>query len=270
MENQKHEKSFSHPPKHFNKSRKGTIIFWSIVLVVVSFFFLKNSGLIASCYFSAFLTWPIILFCIAIICFLKKEWVTGIVLLAGATFFWTPIFYKADPNLIPCLNLDGVTSQEFIFSYWYLLIIFIAIVIIFHQIFAKESRWENKCKWKKSESNVHEIKDGFIRSDVVFSSNERIYLNENFKGGKFSTVFGSQEIDLRKCVIPNNGKAHIEISTVFGSCMIWVPTDWTVQVNTESVFSSVEDKRLQTPPDAEGDMLIIDGKSVFSSIEIRS
>jgi predicted membrane protein len=258
MENQKNE-------KHLTSRRKKVITFWSIVLVVVAFFFLKNAGFLTSVYLSSLFTWPIILFCIAIICLLKREWVMGIVLLATAKFFWLPILLKADPQLCPCISSNG-----FIHRYWYLLVIFIAIVIILQQIFAKETKWDKKFKYFTKETKVHEIKDGFIRSAVVFSSNEKMFFNEDFKGGKFDTVFGSQEIDLRKCIIPNKENAFIEIEVVFGSCMVWIPTDWSIQINTENVFSSVEDKRLQTQSNNQEHILVINGKCVFSRLEIRN
>jgi predicted membrane protein len=249
-----------------HSSRKGNIIFWSIVLVVTAFFFLKKSGLIASVYFSAFLSWPLLLLFISCVCLFKREWVAGIITMAGALFFWTPIFLRTDPDLIPC-----VVSHGFINHYWYLLLIFIAIVIIIQQLFSKGKHWEERWKCKNKESNTFDYKDGFIKSEIIFSSNERIYLCDNFKGGKFDTVFGSQEIDLRKCEIPNHEKAIIDISVVFGTVKIWVPAEWTVQINTESVFSGLDDKRLQNPTyTGENDMLVINGKCVFSNLEIRS
>ena len=257
MENQKHCN---------HSSRKGNIIFWSIVLVVTTFFFVKNSGLIDSAFFSAFLTWPIFIFCVSLLCFFKKEWTGGIVLLSGALFFWTPKFLSAYPDLMPC-----VESHGFVNKYWYLLLIFISIGFIIQQIFSKGNRWEERWKCKNKEKNTFDYKDGFIKSEIIFSSNERIYLCDNFKGGKFDTVFGSQEIDLRKCEIPNHEKAIIDISVVFGTVKIWVPAEWTVQINTESVFSGLDDKRLHNPTHTgENDMLIINGKCVFSNLEIRS
>jgi predicted membrane protein len=194
-----------------------------------------------------------------------RGWTAGIIFFAGAIFFWLPIFLKADPTLIP-----GLAAAGFVGRYWYLLLIFIAIVIILQQIFKNgNNNDKNEC-WKKFESNINECKDGFIKSEIAFSSNERIYLNENFKGGKFDTLFGAQEIDLRRCVIQPNEKALIELSVVFGSCVIWVPTEWTVQVNTQSIFSSLEDKRLQDSANGEDDMLTINGKCMFSSLEIRN
>jgi len=258
MENTKHV-------KHFKSHRCGIITFWSIVLVIVLFFFIKKMGILSSIYLTTFFTWPLILFCISIFCLIKKDWVLGIVLLVTAKFFWIPILLKTDPNLCPQIN-----PNQFVNNYWYLLVAFIAILLIIQQIFRKENPCEKQLKWKKWGSKNEEFENGFIRSDVVFSNNEKIYFNENFKGGKFATVFGSQEIDLRKCAISNNEKAYLDLSVVFGSYIIWVPEEWSIQINVESVFSSLEDKRIQHPVSADKDMLIMNGKCIFSNLEIRN
>ena len=249
--------------------RKRNISFWVIVLIVVTFFFLKNSGVITSCYLSTFLTWPLILFCVAVFSFIYRNWVLGVVSLAAAIFFWTPILLKTNPDICPCISEQGF--QGFVHHYWYLLVGFIAVVLIIKHLFEKESHCNCNChEWKRHRTKIHESVDGFITGEVVFSSNEKIYFNENFKGGRFATVFGSQEIDLRKCTIQNNEKAYLDLSVVFGSYIIWIPAEWTVQLHAESVCSSIEDKRIHHPENADRDMLIINGKCVCSSLEIRS
>ena len=252
----------SNEKKQHCNSKKGIITFWSLVLIVVLFFFFKNSGILTSVYLSAFLTWPLILFIISIICLIHREWVMGVVLFVTAHFFWLPKLAIVEPELCPCITAEG-----FVARYWYLLVAFIAVVLIIQAIFGKEKPW--KRHHKRFGSNFQESKEGYIKSNVVFSSNEKIYLNENFRGGRFETVFGSQEVDLRKCIIPKGERAYIDLSVVFGNCEIWVPAEWTVQINTKSVFSNIEEKRIMAPPTGE-DMLVINGEAVFSSVEIRS
>jgi predicted membrane protein len=140
--------------------------------------------------------------------------------------------------------------------------------MIFKHLLRKDDKWKNNFEWEKT--NSHETVNGYIKSEAVFCSNEKIYFNENFKGGRFETVFGSQEIDLRKCVIQNNETAYLDLSVVFGNYKVWVPAEWTIKVNAECVFSTVEDRRLSQPENADRDMLVIEGKCVFSSLEIRS
>jgi predicted membrane protein len=248
---------------HFN-ARKGIITFWSIVLIVVLFFFLKNAGVLTSVYLSTLLTWPIILFILSAILLVHKHWAKGIIVLAIAKFFWLPKLLAADPDLCPCISADGFTHR-----YWYILVAFIAVVIIIRHIIVKEDPWEKHKKWRNFGSNIQDDKEGYIKSHVVFSNNEKIFLNENFAGGKIETVFGSQEIDLRKCVIPKGTNAYLDVKVVFGNCEIWVPAEWKVQFNAKAVFSSLEDRRAQQPTTAS-EILIITGECVFSNLEIRS
>jgi predicted membrane protein len=254
----------SHPkhPHHFH-SRKGIITFWSIVLIAALFFFFKNAGFLTSVYLSTLLTWPIILFIFSVIFLVHKQWVKGIVLLAIAKFFWLPKLLAADPDLCPWISADG-----FVHNYWYILMAFIAVVIIIKHVIVTEDPWEKHKKWKHFGANVQDNKDGYFKSHVVFRSNEKIYLNENFVGGKFETVFGSQEIDLRKCTIPKGTKAYLDLKVVFGNCELWIPEEWKVQIDTKNVFSSLEDRRTQNP--AVEETLVITGECVFSSLEIRN
>jgi predicted membrane protein len=255
----------SHPkhPHHFH-SRKGIITFWSIVLIVALFFFCKNAGFLTSVYLSTLFTWPIILFILSVAFLVHRQWVKGIVLLAVAKFFWLPKLLAADPSLFPCISAD-----RFAHNYWYILVAFIAVVIIIHHIIVKEEPWEKHKRWKHFGANVQDNKDGYFTSHVVFSSNEKIYLNENFVGGKFETVFGSQAIDLRKCIIPKGTKAYLDLKVVFGSCELWVPEEWKVLIDTKNVFSSLEDRRAQNLQTAE-ETLVITGECVFSSLEVRT
>jgi predicted membrane protein len=246
------------------KSKKGSIAFWAIVLIVVLFFFLKNSGMLTSVFLTTFFTWPLVVFIIAALCLIHKQWVMGIVCLATSVFFWTPILLKTAPELFPAIAAEG-----FIQRYWYLLVAFVTAVIIIQLIFGKENPWEKNWVSKRWGSSVQENKEGYFKSSVMFSNHEKIYLNENFKGGKFETLFGAQEIDLRKCTIPTGEKAYLDLSVLFGECKLWVPVEWGVQVNTKSIMSSIEDKRSPNATTGE-DLLVINGECVCASLEIRS
>lgn len=253
--------------------RKSTVVFWSIVLLLALFLLLKNTGFFADSYGAVFATWPLILFVVSIFFFLKCKCISGSFFLFAAGFFWIPIFKAQFPDLLPM-----VPSEGFLCSYWYLLIIFFAFLMIVKQLFCKKNKhyhhWEN---WHKTNycreytAPTNKERGGFIESDAVFNSNDRIYLNEDFTGGSFKAVFGSQKIDLRKCTIRNNEKAYIDVKVVFGSCGIWIPSDWKIQFDVEGVFSSIEDLRHDKPADNENkNILVITGSCVFSSLEVRN
>ena len=264
--------------KSYQHTRGVVVGFWSVVLLIALFLFLKKADIVTSSYWSAFATWPLILFVVSIFWLLKRRWVAGIFLLFAAVFFWIPLFKAQFPDLLPMIPAEG-----FLHDYWYLLIVVFAFLMLIKQLFFRKrdhsclhqrEHWEywNKTNLHKEHASMtSEAKEGFIQSNVVFNSNDRIYLNEDFTGGNFSAVFGSQKIDLRKCVIRNNEKAYLKVEVVFGNCEIWIPSDWKLQFEVDGIFSSIEDNRHEKPMDSESkNTLVVQGSCVFSSLEIRN
>ena len=259
-------------------ARRAVVWFWSIVLLVALFLFLKKAGFLATSYWSAVATWPLVLFVVSLFCLLKRGWVCGIFMLFAAVFFWIPVFKAHFPDLLPMVPEEG-----FVRSYWYILIVVFAFLMLVKHLFCKKrthlcwhrsehwENWSNTHRYKKRPPLTSEAKEGFIESTAVFNSNDRIYLNEDFTGGHFTAVFGSQKIDLRKCVIRDNEKAYLKVEVVFGNCEIWIPANWNVQFEVDGVFSSVEDVRHDKSMETDTkNTLVIAGSCVFSSLEIRN
>lgn len=260
--------------------RRVVIGFWSIIFLIALFLLLKNAGFLTCSCWSAFATWPLVLFIVSIFCLLKRRWISGVFFLVAAKFFWIPfwipLFKVQYPNLLPMMpEADG-----FVRKYWYVLLVVFAFLMIVKHLFGKKHSYCHKHQWehwgKPNRCKTHtlstsEEKNGFIESNVVFNNIDRIYLNEDFTGGDFNVVFGSQTIDLRKCIIHNEEKAHFEINVVFGSCEIWVPSDWNVQFDVDGVFSSIDDYRSEKPTDDNSkNILVLTGSCVFSSLEIKN
>lgn len=264
--------------KSSRRKGRGVIVgFWSVILLIALFLFLKNVGVLTDSCWSAFATWPLILFIISVLCLLRRRWVCGTFLLTAAVFFWMPIWIpllrEQYPNLLSANLEDG-----FLRKYWYILIVVLAILMIIRQLFGRrhfccQSHWEYEVKSRSRKKTTFSTKEGngFIESNVVFNNSDRLYVNEDLTGGSFNIVFGSQNIDLRKCLIHNNEEAHIELNVVFGNAEILVPADWNVQLNVDSVFSSVDDHRGEKPTENNSkNTLILTGSCVFSSLVVKN
>ena len=260
--------------------RRVSVGFWSIIMLIALFLFLDKAGIVSYSYWSAFMKpLPLILFIVSIFCLLRCKWISGIFLLVAAKFFWLPYWIPLVREQCACLGwLPEGIEDGFVRKYWYILVVFFAFLMIVKHLFCRkrfcyESHWEcevNTKSCKKPSAATREGK-GFIESNVVFNNADRLYVNEDLTGGSFNVVFGSQNIDFRKCVIHNNEEAYIDLNVVFGNAEILVPADWNVQLNMDSVFSSVEDFRRERPTESNGkNTLVLTGACVFSSLKVKS
>ncbi|HEX4771908.1 MAG TPA: DUF5668 domain-containing protein [Bryobacteraceae bacterium] len=112
------------------------------------------------------------------------------------------------------------------------------------------------------------VSERLIHEEAVFSSIKRRVITDAFEGGSIQSVFGSVELDLRLASVPS-GTAGIEVNCVFGSIKLTIPSNWRVSLRVAGGFGSVEDKTLPlTRTDIGGPMLIVNGSSVFGSVEV--
>ena len=105
----------------------------------------------------------------------------------------------------------------------------------------------------------------------VFGSDDRRIATDAFTSAEVVTVFGDGLLDLRDSAI-QSPPAIVEATSVFGDAEIRVPIDWTVHLETMSVFGETIDRRPRSesvvPSDGEPD-LIVTGIALFGEIEIR-
>lgn len=109
--------------------------------------------------------------------------------------------------------------------------------------------------------------DGSAKS--VFASVEKKIASRDFKEATIESVFGSTEVDLLQAEMLD-GRAYLNVNSVFGSVEIRVPDSWNVIVEANAVFGSCENKTRPPLPTATPKTLIIRGDAVFGSIEIRN
>ena len=108
------------------------------------------------------------------------------------------------------------------------------------------------------------------RVDIAasFGTFRKKLLSKNFKGGYAITFMGNMEIDLMEAGF--NGVVRLDITQIMGTTVILVPEDWEVQQDVNVVFSDFRDKRPQPAMRNPEKVLVLGGKSVFGSIEVRA
>lgn len=110
----------------------------------------------------------------------------------------------------------------------------------------------------------------FINKDLMFGGSEQIILSNNFRGGEGNVMFGELIIDLRKAKMAE-GTHQLELNAMFGSAVLYVPSDWNIEVRSSSFLASVEDKRFHSSSiDGSVSTLIVKGNAMFGSIELRN
>ena len=109
--------------------------------------------------------------------------------------------------------------------------------------------------------------DTKVKVISFFGGSDNQITSQQFCGGRVYAVFGSSDIDLRGATIAHEG-ATIKITASFGSVRLLVPEDWSVNVQTISVFGGVISKRgTLTSPVGQ---LTLTGLCLFGGVEIRS
>lgn len=108
--------------------------------------------------------------------------------------------------------------------------------------------------------------DSFIRLKNCFNSTIRYVNSSTFSRGEIEDCFGSMKVYFDNANI-KDGEAFLHINVVFASTIIYVPANWVVVDNIQSIAASVN---VATPPVQQaGPVLNISGDAAFSSVSIR-
>jgi predicted membrane protein len=111
--------------------------------------------------------------------------------------------------------------------------------------------------------------EDFVDSTSIFGGANKIILSKDFKGGDIVNVFGGTELNLTQADI--NGKAELEMTTIFGGTKLIIPSNWSIKSEATIIFGGIEDKRSLPPATAPTDkILVLKGTVIFGGIEIKS
>jgi len=83
-------------------------------------------------------------------------------------------------------------------------------------------------------------------------------------------VFGGVELDLSDCRLAE-GVGTLEINSVFGGSVLYVPKDWNIEIRKNQVFGGFEDNRPKNNTEIidKSKTLIIQASAVFGGGEIK-
>jgi predicted membrane protein len=109
------------------------------------------------------------------------------------------------------------------------------------------------------------------KESTVFGSATRSFYGQEFMGGRYETVFGGIEIDLRGSHMQGD-EAVLKIDAVLGGAEVKVPDTWLVVIKAAAVFGGVINNTKSPDPVLVPNpkRLIVKGSAVFGGIEIKN
>ena len=112
------------------------------------------------------------------------------------------------------------------------------------------------------------LRDEYVDSTSVFSSNKINVVSRNFKGGNVVNIFAGTEINLMHADMTE--PAVLEVIQLFGGSTIIAPAHWVIQPEMAAIFGGIEDKRFNNTMPDPSKILYIRGTSLFGGITIKS
>ncbi len=110
------------------------------------------------------------------------------------------------------------------------------------------------------------MKQDELDETVIFSSVSRKIDTEDFKGGKFVSIFGEGKLDLSKAKSESK-VINMEIVSIFGSAKVAVPKNWKVSSEGVGVFGGYENNTTDSEKEKTV-TLKIRGSAIFGGVEI--
>ncbi len=220
---------------------------FGLILIVLGLLLLAgNIGLVPESVKDVIFRWPMIIVVIGLVNIIRRELLSGVILLAIGSFFMLP-------HLVPGLRMADI------WIYWPVLLILGGV-----QIFSRRNRLTTRPELREANQT------DFIDEVAVFGGNVVHIESQNFQGGKITSIFGGSELSFSGSKLSKEG-AVIDIVTLFGGSKIVVPREWNIKVEVLSILGGFSDKRLHgAPGQVSSPTLIIKGVAIFGGGEITS
>ena len=106
---------------------------------------------------------------------------------------------------------------------------------------------------------------GYEEYSATFAQ-QNFHFTDEFRGGKFTAVFGSIRVDLRQAIIRDN--VNMTVSAVFGGVEIFVPNYVKVVSKSSSIVGGTADKSNKNLP-ADAPTIFINAQNTFGGTEIK-
>ena len=115
-----------------------------------------------------------------------------------------------------------------------------------------------------------DINLGIMNDYNIFNGSKQKIVNDNFKGGSSTNIFGGCELDFSNSQLAD-GDNFLDVTCIFGGMTLKVPEDWNIEFRVNPLFGGINDKRytVQGMTYDSNKKLIISGTLVFGGMEIE-
>ena len=261
-----------------SKISVSALVFGLLVVSAGALLLAFSAGMLPPEYKPILFSWQMALIALGFTgLFSRHKSFMGLILMLAGGFFLLP---KLDIPSLSFLKGNG----------WALVLIVLGIFILCKVIFGKPWwRFEYYCSsdnhhgreksfHREMREKFHERnygnkaprnEAGYIDRDFVFGGSREKITVSDFKGGEINCVFGGIELDLSESQLAE-GVHYLEINSVFGGVVLYIPADWKIEIRQHRVFGAFEDNRPQSNFEVdENRVLIIQSSVIFGGGEIK-
>ncbi len=245
-----------------SSTHRGKLIFGSVLMLVGLLFLGFNFGIIPQKLRWIIFSWQMLLILIGLVQLTKKNVFSGLTLLIIGSFFLMPRLITTFPDVFPVLNPD------FASVFWPVLLIAAGLLIVSQRLLCPKKHCHHDRHHRKNYRKVTQS-DSEFEKNTIFGKSEYIVLDPEFKGAELNAIFGEIKFDLRKTTLPE-GDTHLDVNSVFGGIVVFVPQDWNIEIQIDPVFGGYKDYRMPVESPDPKRRLIITGACVFGGAEINN
>jgi predicted membrane protein len=224
----------------------GSRIFLGVLLVATgSILIARQLGWLTSDLSNIIVSWPMLLIAFGVFNIARRAYSSGFIFTAIGLFYLSP-------------KIFGV-PEDFTQNFWPIVMIVIGIFIMLHRHHPHDHNWG---KEKSTSDSMDET--------AIFGGKDISIVNDNFTGGKITSIFGGSKINLMNAK-PAPG-CTIEVENIFGGTKLIVPEDWNIKVEIVPTFGGFEDRRSPSVISRSdpGKTVVIKGSCIFGGGEITS
>ena len=235
-------------------------LFFGIAFIIIGLMFLyaKLDIDILGVWREAVLSIPMICVIVGLLYLCYKRFLTGLLILGIGVFF-----------ILPLLPYD-VVPAGFCGKWWPLFMIYYGILLVLFRKTPVSVTSEHKhANETLQDADVTFDESGKIDCRVGLHGEKQIFNEPVFKGGEINVNCGGLELDLRNAALAD-GDVSLYVNVHLGGVSIYVPNDWSVNIQSTGFLGGFADKRKNVVEAASGRCLHVYVNAFLGGGEIRS